>query len=130
MRGVFPAIFLLCAACALLLSSCVESAGTGFSGASGAASGSGEVQVARYSKHDVALRFLTAYIRLDRRLALQYAKPEAVAKLNWSRSHQGDVPYYDDKMILYFRDGWARVYFQEVNGSYLISDLDVHPRRR
>lgn len=84
--------------------------------------------VRKLDKHDVALRFLTAFIRLDRNMALQYATPEAVASLDWNRPHGGNVPYYDDKMILHYTGGWARVYFQEVEGSYRISKIDAHRR--
>ncbi|MEM9283955.1 MAG: hypothetical protein AAGA96_19205 [Verrucomicrobiota bacterium] len=113
---------------AFLLSSCVESPGEGGSTVS-ARTGSNPAPPQLLNKHDVALRFLTAYIRLDKQMALQFAKPEAVEKLDWGRSHSGDIPYYDDKMLLHFRGGWARVYFQEVNGSYVISDLEVHRKR-
>ncbi len=82
----------------------------------------------RLSRHDIALRFLTAFIRLDRNMALQYATPQAVAKLDWNVPHRGNIPYYDDKMLLQFRGGWAKVLFQEVDGSYLIVDFDVHRR--
>jgi hypothetical protein len=61
-------------------------------------------------------------------MALRYASPAAVAKLDWNRPHGGNIPYYDDKMLLYFAGGWARVYFQEVDGSHRVSDLDVHRR--
>ena len=81
------------------------------------------------TKHDVALRFLTAYIRLDRTMALQFATPEAVAKLDWNLPHRGNIPYYDDKMLLQFNGGWARVYFQDVGGTYKIVNFDVHRRR-
>lgn len=81
---------------------------------------------AHFSKHDIALRFLTAFIRLDKNMALQYATPEAVAKLNWNVPHRGNIPYYDDKMILRFNGGWAKVYFQEADGSFRIADFDVH----
>ncbi len=99
------------------------------SGVSGASRGD-DVRVAtqKLNKHDIALRFLTAFIRLDKNMALQYASPQAVAKLDWNRRHSGNIPYYDDKMILHFNGGWARVYFQEVAGSYIVSDLDVHRR--
>ncbi len=90
--------------------------------------GSGAASIQKLNKHDVALRFLTAYIRLDRNMALQFATPTAVNKLDWQRRHSGDIPYYDDKMLLHYTGGWARVYFQEVNGSYQVSDLEVHRR--
>jgi len=92
---------------------------------SGSATGSNE----KLTQHDAALRFLTAYVRLDRQLALKYASYEAVSKLNWSRSHGSNIPYYNDKMIMYFNGGWARVFFQEANGSYRVSDLEVHSSR-
>ncbi len=82
------------------------------------------------TKHDIALRFLTAFIRLDRNMAARYATPEALSKLNWNMSHHGNIPYYDDKMLLQFNGGWARVYFQDIGGTYRIIDFDVHPRRR
>lgn len=80
------------------------------------------------TKHDIALRFLTAFIRLDRSMALRYASAEAVSKLNWNMSHRGNIPYYDDKMLLQFNGGWARVYFQDFGGTYRISDFEVHTR--
>lgn len=98
---------------------------TGSLSNSGSATGSNE----RMTEHDAALRFLTAYVRLDRQLALRYATPLAVSKLNWSRSHGSNIPYYDDKMIMHFNGGWARVFFQEEGGSYRVSDLEVHHRR-
>ncbi|MEX2579612.1 MAG: hypothetical protein WD342_11195 [Verrucomicrobiales bacterium] len=82
----------------------------------------------KLSEHDAALRFLTAFIRQDREMALRYATVEAVSKLDWNRSHGGNIPYYDDKMILHFNGGWARVYFHETDGSYRVSDLAVHHR--
>lgn len=82
------------------------------------------------TKHDIALRFLTAFIRLDRNMAARYATPEALSKLNWNMSHQGNIPYYDDKMLLQFNGGWARVYFQDIGGTYRIINFDVHQRRR
>ncbi len=80
------------------------------------------------SKHDVSLRFLTAFIRLDRNMALLYATPEAVSKLDWNMSHGGNIPYYDDKMILHFNGGWARVLLQDTGSTYRISDFEVHRR--
>ncbi|MDF1656920.1 MAG: hypothetical protein P1U58_04865 [Verrucomicrobiales bacterium] len=82
----------------------------------------------KLTKHDTALRFLTAYIHLDRSMALKYATPKAVSKLDWSKPHRGNIPYYDDKMFLYYSGGLAKVYFQEVDGSYMISDLQTHRR--
>jgi len=82
----------------------------------------------RLTQHDAALRFLTAYIRLDRNLAQQVATPEAISKLDWNRPHGANIPYYDDRMVLIFNGGWARVYFQEIDGSYMVSDLDVRRR--
>lgn len=112
-----------------VLSGCVdETGGSLFSAASGASSGrssSSPVEEGPLTRHDVALRFLTAYIRLDRNMALRYATPQAVSKLDWNRPHHGNVPYYDDKMILRFNGGWARVYFQDVGGTFKIVDFDV-----
>lgn len=121
----------LAAVCALLLASCVdEFQSAGLSGNSLGASSSSPTNADEtgLSKHDVALRFLTAFIRLDRNMALRYATPEAVAKFDWNVPHQGNIPYYDDKMILYFRGGWARVYFQDFGNTYKISNFDVHRR--
>ena len=126
-----PTLFLAATCVALTLTSCVETPTTDASTGSGAAStGSSNSSAPRQklNKHDVALRFLTEFIRLDKNMALQYASPQAVNKLDWNRQHSGNIPYYDDKMILYFNGGWARVYFQEVNGSYIVSDLEVHRR--
>ncbi len=126
-----PILFLAATSVALTLTSCVETPTTDASTGSGAAStGSSNSSAPRQklNKHDIALRFLTAFIRLDKNMALQYASPQAVSKLDWNRQHSGNIPYYDDKMILYFNGGWARVYFQEVNGSYIVSDLEVHRR--
>jgi hypothetical protein len=117
----------LCAA-ASPLTSCVEDyqmTGTG-PGSSSRASNTREE--GPLTQHDVALRFLTAYIRLDRNMALKYATPQAVAKLNWNLSHRGNIPYYDDKMILQFNGGWARVFFQKIGGTYMIVDFEVHGR--
>ena len=114
------------------LSSCVETTSTGLSadlGSTGSSrSGSQPTALTPLTKHDVALRFLTAYIRLDRNMALQFATPQAVAKLNWNLPHRGNIPYYDDKMLMQFNGGWARVYFQDVGGTYKIVDLEVHRR--
>ncbi len=82
----------------------------------------------KLTKHDAALRFLTAYIHLDRNMALKYATPAAVSKLDWNRPHRGNIPYYDDKMFLYYSGGLAKVYFQEIDGSFLVSDLQTHNR--
>lgn len=121
----------------LLLSACVEEFDSGLSsslsstrssslrGGTTSAPSSGEQGL---TKHDVALRFLTAYIRLDRNMALKYATPQAVSKLDWNVPHRGNIPYYDDKMLLQFNGGWARVYFQDVGGTYKIVDLDVRRR--
>ena len=115
-----------------LLASCIDPSSPGFIAGTGSAAPTEVVSSAELSqqlnKHDIALRFLTAYIRLDRNMALQYASSEAVKKLDWHKRHSGNIPYYDDKMILYFNGGWARVYFQEINGSYIVSDLEVHHR--
>jgi hypothetical protein len=122
-RACLPA--LLCAtACALI--SCVEDyqmTGTGSSSRTSSTREEGPL-----TQHDVALRFLTAYIRLDRNMALKYATPQAVSKLNWNLSHRGNIPYYDDRMILQFNGGWARVFFQNVGGTYKIIDFEVHSR--
>lgn len=84
--------------------------------------------VEKYSKHDAALRFLTAYIRLDREMASKYASEAAISKLDWKTSHNGNIPYYDDKMLLQYSGGWARVFMQETDGSFRVSDLEVHAR--
>lgn len=101
-------------------------------GGAGSATGSRSASAVRdegpFTKHDVALRFLTAYIRLDRSMALRYATPQAVGKLNWNLSHRGNIPYFDDKMLLQFNGGWARVFFQDVGGTYKIVDFEVHDR--
>ncbi|MDF1859235.1 MAG: hypothetical protein P1U87_03415 [Verrucomicrobiales bacterium] len=115
----------------LLLCACVEP--TDSSSTSGTSSGSAlnanpTVPQERLTKHDAALRFLTAYIRLDRPMALRYADAKAVSKLDWNVPHRGNIPYYDDKMLLQFHGGWARVYFQEIDGSFRVSDLEVHRR--
>lgn len=129
-----PLRFLLITLClaATLLSSCVETTSSGLSSSLGSTgssrSGSQPTALTPLTKHDVALRFLTAYIRLDRNMALQLATPQAVAKLNWNLPHRGNIPYYDDKMLMQFNGGWARVYFQDVGGTYKIVDLEVHRR--
>jgi len=119
-----------CCLVATCLSSCVETSSTGLSAGFGSSSatrsGSQPTALTPLTRHDVALRFLTAYIRLDRSMALQFATPQAVSKLNWNLSHRGNIPYYDDKMLLQFNGGWARVYFQDVGGTYKIVDLEVH----
>ena len=101
---------------------------TGNTGNTGSANAASPAPVEALTKHDVALRFLTAFIRLDRNMASRYATTEAISKLNWNTSHRGNIPYYDDKMILYFNGGWARVYFQDIGGTYRISNFDVHRR--
>ncbi len=124
--------FLLAAFCAPLLISCVETPGasstlsTGGTGTSSTATPAPVPEA--LTKHDVALRFLTAFIRLDQNMALLYATPEAVSKLNWKMTHQGNIPYYDDKMLLQFNGGWARVFFQDIGGTYRITDFEVHRR--
>jgi len=86
--------------------------------------GSAQVPQQKLSKKEVAASFLTAFIKQDREMALRYASPEAVAKLDWSTPHGGDFPYYDDKMILYYPGGLARVHFQQQeNGGYKIADI-------
>lgn len=86
--------------------------------------------VEKFSKHDVALRFLTAYIRLDREMASKYASETAISKLDWNTPHKGNIPYYDDKMLLQYSGAWARVFIQETDGSFRVSDLEIHARRR
>jgi hypothetical protein len=129
--------FLLIPVClaALFGTSCLEEyPSTGMSSTLGGSTSSSRsagqpTALTPLTKHDVALRFLTAYIRLDRNMALQFATPEAVAKLDWNLPHRGNIPYYDDKMLLQFNGGWARVYFQDVGGTYKIVNFDVHRRR-
>lgn len=133
MKRARPLIRLLPLAAILATTGCVEEMQQGASTSTGATAAnpaptSQAAATAKLTKHDAALRFLTAYIRLDRKMALQYATPTAISKLDWNRSHGGNVPYYDDKMLLHFSGGWARVYFQEVNGSYIVSNLEVHRR--
>ncbi len=115
---------------AILLSSCVETTSSGLSSSlsstGSSRSGSQPTALTPLTRHDVALRFLTAFIRLDRNMALQFATPQAVSKLNWNLPHRGNIPYYDDKMLLQFNGGWARVYFQDFGGTYKIVDLEVH----
>lgn len=113
-----------------ILTSCVETTDSTQNNLTGGGSATAKPEPPReiLTKHDAALRFLTAYIRLDRNLALQHADMQAVAKLDWNVPHGGNIPYYDDKMLLHFKGGWARVYFQEVNGSFRVSDLQVHRR--
>lgn len=118
---------------AMFISGCEEFQSTGLSstlssGNSGSTGASSAAPVEALTKHDVALRFLTAFIRLDRNMASRYASLEALSKFDWNMSHRGNIPYYDDKMILYFNGGWARVYFQDIGGTYRISDFDVHRR--
>jgi len=97
------------AAGVVLFNGCEEYQSTGLSSTLAPAGGTATAVAATpppveaLTKHDVALRFLTAFIRLDRGMALRYATPEAIGKLNWNTSHQGNIPYYDDKMILYFQ---------------------------
>jgi hypothetical protein len=123
----------LLAVVAMLISGCEEYQSTGLSstlssGNTGSASATSPAPAEPLTKHDVALRFLTAFIRLDRNMASRYASPEALGKFDWNMSHRGNIPYYDDKMILYFNGGWARVYFQDIGGTYRISNFDVHRR--
>lgn len=123
----------LLAAAVMLISGCEEYQSTGLSstlssGNTGSASAASPTPAEALTKHDVALRFLTAFIRLDRNMASRYASPEALGKFDWNMSHRGNIPYYDDKMILYFNGGWARVYFQDIGGTYRISNFDVHRR--
>lgn len=139
MKNLLRLILPLLAAAVMLISSCEEyqstglsstltSGNTGNTGNSGSANAASPAPVEALTKHDVALRFLTAFIRLDRDMASRYATTEAISKLNWNTSHRGNIPYYDDKMILYFNGGWARVYFQDIGGTYRISNFDVHRR--
>jgi len=127
-----PLRFLVIPIClaAFLLSSCVETTPSGLSSSlsstGSSRSGSQPTALTPLTRHDVALRFLTAFIRLDRNMALQFATPQAVSKLNWNLPHRGNIPYYDDKMLLQFNGGWARVYFQDFGGTYKIVDLEVH----
>jgi len=129
-----PLRFLVIPIClaAFLLSSCVETTPSGLSSSlsstGSSRSGSQPTALTPLTRHDVALRFLTAFIRLDRNMALQFATPQAVSKLNWNLPHRGNIPYYDDKMLLQFNGGWARVYFQDFGGTYKIVDLEVHRR--
>jgi hypothetical protein len=120
-------LLLLCAT-AWSLSSCVEDYGMTGSSSSSSSRTSSVREEGPLTQHDVALRFLTAFIRLDRNMALKYATPQAVSKLNWNMSHRGNIPYYDDKMILQFNGGWARVFFQKIGGTYMIVDFEVHRR--
>ncbi|MBL9157258.1 MAG: hypothetical protein JNJ70_07295 [Verrucomicrobiales bacterium] len=121
----------------LLLGSCVEYESAGLtsglgstvSSSTGSRTSGQPTELTPLTKHDVALRFLTAYIRLDRNMALQFATPQAVSKLDWNLPHRGNIPYYDDKMLLQFNGGWARVFFQDVGGTYKIVDFEVHRRR-
>jgi len=123
-------------ACAALVLGACEEMQTGSGGLLSqlnqpAATGSGSQEAVpreRLTQHDAALRFLTAYIRLDRNLAQQVATPEAISKLDWNRPHGANIPYYDDRMLLIFNGGTARVYFQEVDGSFRVSDLEVRRR--
>lgn len=125
-----PSIFLVLALSPIFLGSCLEEypmgGGLSSSLSGSTASRSGPAANKGLSKHDIALRFLTAYIRLDRSMALNYATPQAVSKLEWNLSHRGNIPYYDDKMILRFNGGWARVFFQDVGDTYQIVDFEVH----
>jgi len=125
-------LVLLASFCASFLTSCVETPGASSalstSGAGTSSMASPAPVPEALTKHDVALRFLTAFIRLDQNMALLYATPEAVSKLNWKMTHQGNIPYYDDKMLLQFNGGWARVFFQDVGGTYRITDFEVHRR--
>ena len=123
-----PGPLLLAMMMALPITACVETAApTSGSNSTVQTNAPAPTPQEKLTKHDAALRFLTAFIRLDRRMALQYATPEAVNKLNWNMPHGGNIPYYDDKMILYYRGGLAKVYFQEdSNGSFRVSNLHVY----
>ena len=134
MKNLLRLILPLLAAAVMLISSCEEYQSTGLystltsgnTGNTSSANAASPAPVEALTKHDVALRFLTAFIRLDRNMASRYATTEAISKLNWNTSHRGNIPYYDDKMILYFNGGWARVYFQDIGGTYRISNFYVH----
>lgn len=118
---------LLAMVMALLMTACVDTGSTSSPAGSNSANATAPGSQEKLTKHDAALRFLTAFIRLDRGMALKYATPEAVSKLNWNMPHGGNIPYYDDKMILYFKGGLAKVYFQEdANGSFRVSKLHVY----
>ncbi len=80
----------------------------------------------KLTKHDVALRFLTAYIRRDQNLARKYASPAAVEKMDWHIQHGANIPYYDDKMLLHFSGGYAKLHFQMIQGSAHIGKIDVY----
>ncbi len=126
---VIASPFFLAMVMAFPMTSCVETAGTASSLNSNSAPTNAPAPAPqeKLTKHDAALRFLTAFIRLDRGMALQYATPEAVSKLNWNMPHGSNIPYYDDKMILYYKGGLAKVYFQEdANGSFRVSNLHVY----
>jgi len=119
---------LVCLA-AFFLTACIEEMGTtGLSTSTGSRTGTTAREDGPMTKHDVALRFLTAYIRLDRNMAMHYATPQAVSKMDWNAPHRGNIPYYDDKMLLQFNGGWARVFFQDVGGTFKIVDFEVHRR--
>ena len=130
MKKVSRILLLTLALCPVILSSCVDPS-TGLStslspgGAPAAPTTPAPIEE-KLTKHDVALRFLTAFIRIDRTMALRYATPEAVSKLDWNTSHRGNIPYYNDKMLLQFNGGWARVFFQDMGGTYRITDFEVH----
>jgi hypothetical protein len=129
MRPLFRSLFLISSGAALCLTSCEELQTTGVSSSlNSSASSTTDPAAVPLSKHDVALRFLTAFIRLDRSMAAQYATPEALSKLNWNAPHRGNIPYYDDKMLLQFNGGWARVFFQDTGNTYRITDFEVHSR--
>lgn len=122
---VITSPLLLAMMMALPMTACVETGSTASSLSSNSAPAPAPQE--KLTKHDAALRFLTAFVRLDRSMALQYATPEAVSKLNWNMPHGSNIPYYDDKMILYYKGGLAKVYFQEdANGSFRVSDLHVY----
>ena len=130
MKRISRTLLLTLTLCPLLLTSCVDPS-TGLStslssGSSPTTSTTPAPVVESLTKHDVALRFLTAFIRLDQTMALDYATAEAVSKLDWKTSHRGNIPYYNDKMLLQFNGGWARVFFQDMGGTYRITDFEVH----
>ncbi|MBP6600497.1 MAG: hypothetical protein KA250_01755 [Verrucomicrobiales bacterium] len=129
MHPLFRSLFLISVGAALCLTSCEElQTNSSSSSLNASASATTDSSATPLSKHDVALRFLTAFIRLDRSMAMQYATPEALSKLNWNAPHRGNIPYYDDKMLLQFNGGWARVFFQDTGNTFRICDFEVHSR--
>ena len=126
MKLPFRLPILALAILAILPTACIEESQN--SGSTFARTSRTSAEETAPSQHDVPLRFLTAFIRLDRNMAMRYATPQAVSKLDWNMSHRGNIPYYDDKMLLQFNGGWARVYFQDMGGTFKIVDFEVHRR--